>query len=159
MKLTVGFQQAITIMALIASQKNGAGLNIRIIAKQMKINESYLRKLARKLVTADLLTSSKSRFSGYTLKSDPKEITLLDVFNAIEGEDSFLEHTGIITQTFNGVEEVHVAQKMNEVLHVLDTAETLYRKELSSYTLDSLLETANNGVVHEIDWILRNGEG
>ncbi|MDR2833409.1 MAG: Rrf2 family transcriptional regulator [Streptococcaceae bacterium] len=139
MKLTVGFQQSIVMIVLIATQEKQEGLNIGVISSQMKIKESYLRKLASKLVKAQLLNSSRNRYSGYTLNKQPSEISLLDIFNAIEGEESFLSYTNTIQKTFSGLQEELVAEKMEEVLVLLNQAEIDYRKKLQTYTLEQLL--------------------
>jgi len=155
MKLTVGFQQSIVLMTLVATQADNQGLNIGVIASQMKVNESYLRKLARKLVEAGLLSSSRNKFSGYTLSKEPKEISLLDIFNAIEGAESFLSITDTIHQTFAGIQEDYVGKKMDEVLILLEQAEELYRQKLTTYTLEQLLPDEKSGF-SSIDWIALN---
>jgi len=55
------------------------------IAEQQKIPPSFLAKIISQLSIAGLLHTSRGARGGVTLARDPKEITLLDVIEAIDG--------------------------------------------------------------------------
>jgi Rrf2 family protein len=55
------------------------------IAKPMRIPKSFLAKILQKLLKAGLVESSRGINGGFQLAKSPKEISLLDVIEAIEG--------------------------------------------------------------------------
>lgn len=66
------------------------------IAKAEGIPSSYLAKIFRRLVKAGIVRSVKGRRKGYVFARPPEEISLLDMFEAIEGkalfDDCLLKH-------------------------------------------------------------------
>lgn len=55
------------------------------IAKEQKIPPSFLAKIISQLSIAGLLHTSRGARGGVTLAREPKEITLLEVVEAIDG--------------------------------------------------------------------------
>lgn len=55
------------------------------IAERLKASESHLSKVMRKLVEAKLVYSVTGPGGGFELAKQPKQITLLDIFEVIEG--------------------------------------------------------------------------
>jgi Rrf2 family protein len=55
------------------------------IAKEQHIPPSFLAKIISQLSVAGLLHTSRGARGGVTLARDPKEITMLDVVEAIDG--------------------------------------------------------------------------
>ena len=55
------------------------------VAKEMKIPPSFLAKIISQLSIAGLLHTSRGARGGVSLARDPKEISLLDVVEAIDG--------------------------------------------------------------------------
>ena len=68
-----------------------------------------------------------------------KKISLLDIFNAIEGDEPFVNATGLVEKVF--YHNPPLAQKREkEVLNIFKNAELLYKNHLKQYTLDQFLE-------------------
>lgn len=57
----------------------------RKIAEEQSIPPSFLAKIISQLSIAQLITTSRGASGGVTLKKNPKEISLLDVVEAIDG--------------------------------------------------------------------------
>lgn len=55
------------------------------IAREMEIPKSFLAKILQKLNRAELVKSYRGIKGGFQLARRPKEVTLLDVVEAIEG--------------------------------------------------------------------------
>lgn len=55
------------------------------VAHEMKIPPSFMAKIISQLSIAGLLHTSRGARGGVTLARDPKEISLLDVVEAIDG--------------------------------------------------------------------------
>lgn len=74
---------AIHSMVLIARNKDG--INAVKIAEQTGSSKNHISKVAQRLVKDDLLRSVRGPSGGFTLKKSPTEITLLDIYESIEG--------------------------------------------------------------------------
>jgi Rrf2 family protein len=60
-------------------------LSVHDIAKAMKVSEHHLAKIGQRLVKADLVKSHRGPSGGFQLAKPPQKITLLEIFEAIEG--------------------------------------------------------------------------
>jgi Rrf2 family protein len=70
-------------MVLIA--RNNEGINAVKIAEQTGFSKNHISKVAQRLVKNDLLTSVRGPLGGFTLKKSPAKITLLEIYESIEG--------------------------------------------------------------------------
>ena len=55
------------------------------IAREMEIPKSFLAKIVQKLAKADIVKSFRGVKGGYQLARRPKDLSLLDVVEAVEG--------------------------------------------------------------------------
>jgi Rrf2 family protein len=74
---------AIHSMVLIARNKNG--INAVKIAEQTGSSKNHISKVAQRLVKNDLLKSVRGPSGGFMLKKSPANITLLEIYQSIEG--------------------------------------------------------------------------
>ena len=74
---------AIHSMVLVARNENG--INTVKIAEQTGFSKNHISKVAQRLVKDDLLKSVRGPSGGFTLKKQPTNITLLDIYQSIEG--------------------------------------------------------------------------
>jgi Rrf2 family protein len=74
---------AIHSMVLIARSDNG--INAVRIAEISGFSKNHISKVLQRLVKHGLLKSVRGPMGGFTLKSRPGEITLLHIYEAIEG--------------------------------------------------------------------------
>lgn len=70
-------------MVLIARAENG--INAVKIAETTGLSKNHISKVLQRLVKNDLLKSVRGPAGGFTLKKLPKKISLLDVYESIEG--------------------------------------------------------------------------
>ena len=70
-----------------------------LISKQCDIKLSYLLKILEKLVKANILRSKKGPRGGFTLARPAKDITILEIIEAIDGP--MLRHLQLVEQTNN----------------------------------------------------------
>lgn len=59
--------------------------SVKSMAEIMGISANHLSKVLQRLVKADLLTSIKGYNGGFFLAKEPKEISFLDIYEAIDG--------------------------------------------------------------------------
>ncbi len=75
---------AMHAMGLIASTSAGS-LSVRSIAARFKISQAHLSKVLQRLVKVGLLSSARGPKGGFSLVRPADQVTLLEVFEAIEG--------------------------------------------------------------------------
>lgn len=83
MKLTRETDYALRIVMILTKEEGH--IEAKLIAEQCDIPYRFALKILRKLVQADIAKSYRGTNGGYALNRDRKEITLLDVIEAIDG--------------------------------------------------------------------------
>jgi Rrf2 family protein len=74
----------------LASQKPGdLKTGIKQISKDLDLPTPFLAKILQQLAKQKILSSSKGPHGGFSLLKDPRNITLLDIVNTIDGYDTF----------------------------------------------------------------------
>lgn len=89
MKYSTKLSDAAHILALIALAPENASLTSDAIAESVKTNPSYVRQLMSYLRKGELLNSVHGH-ARPTLTRPPSEITLLDLYRAVEGDKPLL---------------------------------------------------------------------
>ena len=85
LRLTNAGDYAIRSMIFIASLPEDAVVLRSEICETQNIPSSFMAKILRSLVRAQLLRSTRGVNGGFSLAKDASEITLLDILEAIEG--------------------------------------------------------------------------
>jgi Rrf2 family protein len=70
-------------MVLIAKAENG--INAVKISEKTGLSKNHISKVLQRLVKNDLLKSVRGPAGGFTLKKQAENISLLDVYESIEG--------------------------------------------------------------------------
>ena len=76
---------SIAIHSMVLIARNEGGINAVKIAEQTGFSKNHISKVAQRLVKDDLLKSVRGPSGGFTLKKSPVDITLLDIYQSIEG--------------------------------------------------------------------------
>jgi len=74
---------AIHSMVLIARSPNG--INAAKVSEITGFSKNHIAKVLQRLVKEDMLRSVRGPAGGFSLKQDPKNVTLLDIYQIIEG--------------------------------------------------------------------------
>ena len=74
---------AIHSMVLIARSENG--INAVKIAEITGFSKNHIAKVLQRLVKSDMLKSVRGPSGGFSMKVDPKKVSLLDIYEIIEG--------------------------------------------------------------------------
>jgi Rrf2 family protein len=85
MQITRQADYAVRAVLHLAQMKNGDRAATSFVAKEQHIPPSFLAKIISQLSIAGLLHTSRGARGGVTLARDPKDITLLEVIEAIDG--------------------------------------------------------------------------
>ncbi len=58
---------------------------VRHLAGEVEVSDDFLRKILQKLANASIVKSHRGPQGGFSLTRDPKEITVLDIMEALQG--------------------------------------------------------------------------
>jgi len=75
---------AMHALGYLAKREDGP-VTSREIASRFEISAAHLAKVMQRLVKVELLRSVRGPRGGFTLNRDPESVTLLEIFEAIEG--------------------------------------------------------------------------
>lgn len=139
MQTKTGVAQSVFVLGLLALQNKDKPLKSYTLSKILRVSDSYLKKIIRKLVVAGILTSSASKTGGLSLRRPPEEISFLDVFLAIEGAESFFG-TGDMMENFLKFGDHYLIEKGNVAIDVFSQAEQQYKQELAKHKISDLLD-------------------
>jgi Rrf2 family protein len=85
MQITRQADYAVRAVLHLAALKTGERVATSRVAKEQRIPPSFLAKIISQLSIAGLLHTSRGARGGVSLARDPKDITLLEVVEAIDG--------------------------------------------------------------------------
>jgi Rrf2 family protein len=85
MQITRQADYAIRAVRYLAKQGSSQRVATSIVAREMKIPPSFLAKIISQLSIAGLLHTSRGARGGVSLAREPKDISVLDVVEAIDG--------------------------------------------------------------------------
>ncbi|MCI0495048.1 Rrf2 family transcriptional regulator [candidate division KSB1 bacterium] len=86
MQLSRAGEYAVRAMLHLAAQEGNGLSSIAVISQTWDIPESFLRKILNNLTKAGLISSARGSGGGISLARPASKITLLDIFEAIEGK-------------------------------------------------------------------------
>ena len=138
MKIKGSLEQAVCILLVIAHTKGHAPVKSYTLSERLGLSDSYLKKIMRQLVVAGLVDSEAGKKGGFVLKRAPKNISLLDVFEAIESTAPFLSTTNLVDKVFPK-EKMIAHEKEQQIISVFTRAEQAYGQSLSQFTLDHVV--------------------
>jgi len=138
MKIKGSLEQAVCILLVIAHTRGHAPVKSYTLSERLGLSDSYLKKIMRQLVVAGLVDSEVGKKGGFVLKRAPKNISLLDVFEAIESTAPFLSTTNLVDKVFPK-EKMIAHEKEQQIISVFTRAEQAYRQSLSQFTLDHVV--------------------
>ncbi|MEW6064964.1 transcriptional regulator [Desulforamulus profundi] len=85
MRLNQATDYAFRAVLYLSQLPKGQLAEAKVIAEQEKIPIRFLLKILRSMATAGIVESFRGVSGGYALARDPKDITMKDVVEAVEG--------------------------------------------------------------------------
>ena len=85
MQITRQADYAIRAVRYLSKQGSDKRVSTSTVAREMKIPPSFLAKIISQLSIAGLLHTSRGARGGVSLAHEPKDISVLDVVEAIDG--------------------------------------------------------------------------
>lgn len=130
--------RAVTYVA--SKSKDNVKIGIKQISEDLKLPTPFLAKILQLLAKQKILSSSKGPHGGFALLKDPRNITLLDIINTIDGSD-LLENCIIHNTTCSCVgEENLICPIHDEYSKIRTNLVKLFGKK----TIYSLVRSANS---------------
>ncbi|GAF36200.1 RrF2 family transcriptional regulator [Lentilactobacillus farraginis] len=150
MKLKSSFEQAVCILLMLALSKNHMPLRSAVISNRLGVSDSYLKKVLHQMVVGGLISSEAGKGGGFSLCYDINRMTLLDIYNAIEGSSPLIKPTGIARQVFFDGQFVEVQEE--KIFDQIGRAETQFKSGLKKENLGTLLINPDGTHRQPIDW-------
>jgi len=133
MRLTHATDYAIRSVLFLAALPRGTMVEAGEIAVAQCVPLRFLLKIFRSLASVGIVGSQRGPGGGYVLLRDPADVTLLDIFEAVEGPMA-------ISQCLMDPEfcSRHAAEHC-PVRRALGSVQEVLARELSRYTIASLV--------------------
>jgi Rrf2 family cysteine metabolism transcriptional repressor len=95
MRLSPAAELAIRGVVVLANRHGDGPTTLKAICAARDLPKQYLVKLFSSLAKADIVTAIRGKRGGYVLSREPKQITVLEVIEAVEGPIAlnFCQHT------------------------------------------------------------------
>lgn len=137
MSITKNTEYALRALFEITETGNGKPISRKMIAEKQNISESFLEKLFISLQRAGLISSVHGPGGGFVLGKNAGEITVWDVFSAVENKAHYYEKCAAVNQDecerLKKCKIKHVWSKINQVLK--DGMTGISLKDISSENL------------------------
>lgn len=129
-----------SLIYLAMNPSNDSKIGIKKICEDLNLPTPFMGKILQQMVKQNILTSSKGPHGGFSLLKDPRNITLLDIVNTIDGEGFFRNCV-----IHNGLCATEEAKKSQCTLHdeYYKTREDL-KQLFSNITIYDLATKADN---------------
>ncbi|MCA9247134.1 MAG: Rrf2 family transcriptional regulator [Planctomycetales bacterium] len=135
MKMSRTVAYGLQAMLMLAEENRDTPVPCSELAETGQMPERFLLQILRSLVTHGVLVSTRGVEGGYRLARDANEITLLNIFEAIEGP---MESSIPVTEGFH-------EQWQERVLAGLDQVTRATRKQLKAIKLSALMTKKKKG--------------
>ena len=137
MRIRKSFEQAICILLLIGTSEGP--LKSHELSKKLDVSDSYLKKVTRQLVVAGLITSKASKLGGFILNKKMNDISFLDIFEAIEGKETFID------KVFDPALNLHHTEDV--IMNHLNAAEDQYKQKLKEINLGEITNYVHQNTI------------
>lgn len=132
MAVNTRFATGVHALALLASEPDGLQTSDDVAAR-LHTNPVVIRRVFSLLHQAGLVESQKGPHGGSKLARSPKQITLAEIYSALDGGELF--HTA----GFEGAETAKLRARLKDVF---SGAEKALRNELATTNLSDLVKKA-----------------
>ncbi|AVX18389.1 MULTISPECIES: Rrf2 family transcriptional regulator [Bacillus] len=154
MKMKSGMEQAVSVLLLLSRLPVHSSLTSEAISQRLRVSPSYLKKLMRTLVQADLAESIPGTKGGFTLTKPLTDITLYDVYQAVEGRGSMYQGKGLLQSVFEDESNCVLETVMGEIE---DKWANLMREESLQHVMNRVGELYDLEKID--DWVNKQVKG
>jgi Rrf2 family protein len=158
MQLSNQVEWAIHCVVMLGCLPEDAAISGLVMAEFHAVPREYLGKALRKLSAADIVTGGVGPRGGYRLARPAKDITLLDIVEAIEGSERAFRCTEIRQRA----PAAHLVKKFTPICTIaaaMYEAEEAWKKVLRSHTIAMVIGRVEKVSTPEVqaanaEWIM-----
>jgi Rrf2 family protein len=153
MRLSKHVEEALYVILILATQKKHQPVKSLQLSQLLAVSDSSLKKVLRQLVVKGLISSTASKDGGFELKKDIDQINVLEIVEAIEGEE-LIQYVPqkLVENIFKKKEHAQKSEKY--LVTGLNNARDAYKLALKEVKIADILE--ENTIKHgAIDWTER----
>ncbi|ANU09906.1 BadM/Rrf2 family transcriptional regulator [Planococcus antarcticus DSM 14505] len=136
MHMKPGVEQSVYAILLLNMLPDKAVLPGEAISQQLGTSPTYFQKLLRKLVSSGLITSVPGVKGGFKLNRKSEDISVLDIYVAIEGQQSLYSPSGVLGDLL----ELEEPERCCLLTDLMVEAENAWRVRLEQQTIACLSE-------------------
>ncbi len=129
-------EQGIYVVLLLSLEKDHNPLRSTEISAILSVSDSYLKKILRKLVVSGIIASNPGKDGGFQLARSIEEITVYDVYSALEGKQCEFKTTGIGGRIF--VHGKDFSKGEERVASLFESANDAFCDKLRTLTISEL---------------------
>jgi Rrf2 family protein len=134
MHIKSGVEKAVYAVLILSLLPEKTSISSESLGQRMDVSLTYLQKLLRKLVQANLIHSVPGANGGFVLLKHPEEISVFDIYLAIEGGQSMYTSHGIISDAFPNVQQ----EQKCYLNGLMEQAELAWQNVLKNETMATL---------------------
>lgn len=149
MRLSKKFEQGIYVVFMLALQLEDRPIKSHILSEKLQVSDSYLKKILAKLVKFNIVKSNASKNGGFQLARNIDEISLYDIYQALEEEKEYRPPQDLAYKIFVCKEAID--KNVKKIDGVFVNAFNAFNEELKKLKFSDLLEKdiIKNG---KLDW-------
>ena len=134
-------EQGIYVVLILSLEKDHRALPGSDLSDILSVSDSYLKKILRKLVLAGIISSTPGKEGGYKLARPIEELTVYDIYAALEGTECDLKMSGIGNRIF--IDDRKFMQGEEKVVSLFNRANAVFTDELRRLPLSELVTKEN----------------
>ncbi|MGP1494685.1 MAG: RrF2 family transcriptional regulator [Streptobacillus sp.] len=149
MRLSKKFEQGIYVVFMLALQLEGRPIKSHILSEKLQVSDSYLKKILAKLVKFNIVKSNASKIGGFQLAKNIEELSLYDIYQALEEEKEYRPPQDLAYKIF--VCKELIDKNIKKIDGVFSNAFNAFNTELKKLKFSDLIEKdiIKNG---KLDW-------
>lgn len=138
MKVNKSIEQGIYVLLMLSLEKNHEPVKSFTMSQILGVSDSYLKKILRKLVVAGLVNSNASKDGGFTLAKSIRDITILNVYQALDNENMELFNSQMSRRIFE--DEEHIKSSEQKLLNIFQSSKDDFFAKLDTFYLSELIK-------------------
>ncbi|MGI6217545.1 MAG: RrF2 family transcriptional regulator [Coriobacteriales bacterium] len=152
MRISSRFEQGVYVVIILALEEAHKPVKSSTMSGLLDVSDSYLKKILMKLSHSGLVNSSATKRGGYTLARSADQISLKDVFVALDEGEDFFAQSDYAKRLFS--DQAHVKESSDKIVQAIDEGLGDFCNRLDALKISDLLEDGawQDGAV---DWEAR----
>ena len=134
-------EQGIYVAVILSTEKDHRPLHSTELSEILSVSDSYLKKILRKLVLGGVIVSCPGREGGFQLARSIEEISVYDIYAALEGAACELKLSHLGHRIF--IDDEKFRRGEEKVLSIFDRANEAFVAELRGMMLSELVSKAH----------------